>query len=96
MFSTLVGSGAVTRMPEVAIKKIHNIFHPSVNIIEAKRTLREIHLLRRMSHENVLCVWDVLLPKDPATFTDAYVVVEKMDSDMHRIIQVRAVARLRP
>lgn len=35
---------------EVAIKKIGNAFD---NIIDAKRTLREIKLLRHMNHENV-------------------------------------------
>jgi len=35
---------------EVAIKKIGNAFD---NIIDAKRTLREIKLLKHMDHENV-------------------------------------------
>ena len=35
---------------EVAIKKIGNAFD---NQIDAKRTLREIKLLRHMNHENV-------------------------------------------
>lgn len=35
---------------EVAIKKIGNAFD---NIIDAKRTLREIKLLRHMDHDNV-------------------------------------------
>jgi mitogen-activated protein kinase 1/3 len=35
---------------EVAIKKIGNAFD---NHIDAKRTLREIKLLRHMDHENV-------------------------------------------
>jgi serine/threonine protein kinase len=35
---------------EVAIKKIGNAFD---NRIDAKRTLREIKLLRHMDHENV-------------------------------------------
>ncbi|KAI4376146.1 hypothetical protein MLD38_013937 [Melastoma candidum] len=37
---------------EVAIKKIGNAFD---NMIDAKRTLREIKLLRHMDHENVVC-----------------------------------------
>lgn len=36
---------------EVAIKKIGNAFD---NRIDAKRTLREIKLLRHMDHENVI------------------------------------------
>lgn len=38
---------------EVAIKKIGNAFD---NRIDAKRTLREIKLLRHMDHENVILV----------------------------------------
>jgi mitogen-activated protein kinase 1/3 len=75
---------------EVAIKKIAAIFGPDANLIEAKRTLREICLLRHMRHENVLSIRDVLLPACARTFADVYLVVEKMDSDMHRIIQVGA------
>jgi len=72
---------------EVAIKKISAIFGEGANLIEAKRTLREICLLRHMRHENVLSIRDVLLPACPNSFADVYIVVEKMDSDMHRIIQ---------
>lgn len=35
---------------QVAIKKIGNAFD---NIVDAKRTLREIKLLRHMDHQNV-------------------------------------------
>ena len=38
---------------EVAIKKIGNAFD---NIIDAKRTLREIKLLKHMDHENVYII----------------------------------------
>lgn len=44
---------------EVAIKKIGNAFD---NIIDAKRTLREIKLLRHMEHENVSMV-TFIVPK---------------------------------
>jgi serine/threonine protein kinase len=48
---------------EVAIKKIGNAFD---NHIDAKRTLREIKLLRHMDHENVrvmccACLWTFLV-----------------------------------
>jgi hypothetical protein len=44
---------------EVAIKKIGNAFD---NIIDAKRTLREIMLLSHMEHENVSVV-TFIVPK---------------------------------
>lgn len=43
---------------EVAIKKIGNAFD---NRIDAKRTLREIKLLRHMDHENVISTASVTL-----------------------------------
>lgn len=46
---TSAARNAETR-EEVAIKKIGNAFD---NRIDAKRTLREIKLLRHMEHENV-------------------------------------------
>lgn len=45
---------------EVAIKKIGNAFD---NRIDAKRTLREIKLLRHMNHDNVSAYTLVLLQK---------------------------------
>jgi serine/threonine protein kinase len=43
----------------VAIKKITNAFE---NAIDAKRTLREIKLLRHLHHENVIRIVDVTAP----------------------------------
>jgi mitogen-activated protein kinase 1/3 len=52
MYSFCACSAAVNAQTreEVAIKKIGNAFD---NQIDAKRTLREIKLLRHMKHENV-------------------------------------------
>ena len=44
----------------VAIKKITNAFE---NVVDAKRTLREIRLLRHLRHENVIRIADVVAPK---------------------------------
>ena len=49
-FSFSAAVNAETR-EEVAIKKVGNAFD---NRIDAKRTLREIKLLRHMDHENVI------------------------------------------
>ncbi|GJP35181.1 hypothetical protein CLOM_g19691 [Closterium sp. NIES-68] len=69
---------------EVAIKKISNAFD---NRIDAKRTLREIKLLRHFDHENVVALRDVIPPPDRSSFNDVYVVYELMDTDLHQIIQ---------
>ncbi|CAN8237726.1 unnamed protein product [Cochlearia groenlandica] len=68
---------------EVAIKKIGNAFD---NVIDAKRTLREIKLLNHMDHENVIAVKDIIRPPLKESFNDVYIVSELMDTDLHQII----------
>ncbi|CAN1254046.1 Mitogen-activated protein kinase 4 [Linum perenne] len=69
---------------EVAIKKIGNAFD---NKIDAKRTLREIKLLRHMDHENVIAIRDIIRPPKKEAFNDVYIVYELMDTDLHQIIR---------
>uniref|UniRef100_A0ACD5TN91 Uncharacterized protein n=3 Tax=Avena sativa TaxID=4498 RepID=A0ACD5TN91_AVESA len=69
---------------EVAIKKIGNAFD---NHIDAKRTLREIKLLRHMDHENILAIKDLIRPPRRDDFKDVYIVTELMDTDLHQIIR---------
>ncbi|XP_024440103.1 mitogen-activated protein kinase homolog MMK2 isoform X2 [Populus trichocarpa] len=69
---------------EVAIKKIGNAFD---NRIDAKRTLREIKLLRHMDHENVIAIKDIIRPPQTENFNDVYIVYELMDTDLHQIIR---------
>lgn len=69
---------------EVAIKKIGNAFD---NIVDAKRTLREIMLLRHMDHENIVGIKDIVRPPKKDAFNDVYIVYELMDTDLHQIIR---------
>ncbi|CAI0417120.1 unnamed protein product [Linum tenue] len=69
---------------EVAIKKIGNAFD---NRIDAKRTLREIKLLRHMDHDNVIAIRDIIRPPKKEAFNDVYIVYELMDTDLHQIIR---------
>ncbi|KAF2300494.1 hypothetical protein GH714_013820 [Hevea brasiliensis] len=68
----------------VAIKKIANAFE---NHMDAKRTLREIKLLRHFDHENVVAIRDVIPPPLRREFTDVYIATELMDTDLHQIIR---------
>ncbi|GMH92372.1 hypothetical protein TrVE_jg2612 [Triparma verrucosa] len=70
---------------KVAIKKIKNTFQ---DLIDAKRILREIKLLRHFnSHENVITIQDMMcLPPDTVDFEDVYIVTNLMESDLDRII----------
>jgi serine/threonine protein kinase len=69
---------------KVAIKKISNAFE---NLTDARRTLREIVLLRQLKHENIVAVKDVLKPPSRNEFNDVYLVYELMDTDLHQIIR---------
>lgn len=59
----------------VAIKKLDDIFR---NVLDAKRCLREIQILRSMPrHPNVVKVYDVIEPTEQSTsFRDLYFVFE--------------------
>ena len=55
-----------------AIKKIANVFE---NTEDAKRILREIILMRRFDHENIVKMVDLIPPPPNATsFDDIYIV----------------------
>ncbi|KAK9743041.1 hypothetical protein RND81_03G213000 [Saponaria officinalis] len=69
---------------EVAIKKISSAFD---NRVDAKRTLREIKLLRHMNHDNVIALRDLIRPPRKDNFNDVYIVYELMDTDLHQIIR---------
>eukprot|EP00193_Tetraselmis_chui_P021934 CAMPEP_0177795238 /NCGR_PEP_ID=MMETSP0491_2-20121128/26119_1 /TAXON_ID=63592 /ORGANISM="Tetraselmis chuii, Strain PLY429" /LENGTH=390 /DNA_ID=CAMNT_0019318041 /DNA_START=380 /DNA_END=1552 /DNA_ORIENTATION=- len=69
---------------KVAIKKIGKAFE---NIVDSKRTLREIKLLMHLSHENIIHIHDILPPPSRERFKDVYMVYELMDTDLHQIIR---------
>jgi len=68
----------------VAIKKIPKAFE---DIIDCKRLLREIKILRHFRHDNVLGLVDILPPTGKLQdWKDVYIVSELMDTDLHYII----------
>ena len=69
---------------KVAIKKITDAF---ANTTDARRTLREIKLLRHMTHENIVRLHDTMRPLQPSSYKDVYLVYELMDTDLHQIIR---------
>uniref|UniRef100_A0A8C6VYX3 mitogen-activated protein kinase n=4 Tax=Nothobranchius TaxID=28779 RepID=A0A8C6VYX3_NOTFU len=89
-----VGSGAygtvcsaydtVTDM-NVAVKKLSRPFQ---SIIHAKRTYRELRLLKHMKHENVIGLLDVFTPATHLKyFTDLYLVTHLMGADVNNIVK---------
>lgn len=68
----------------VALKKVDKIFG---NIIDAKRFLREITVLRTLrDHEAIVDLLDILPPSEPSTFNCLYLVFEFVDTDLHHLI----------
>ncbi|XP_034049177.1 mitogen-activated protein kinase 7 isoform X2 [Thalassophryne amazonica] len=69
---------------QVAIKKISNAFEVVTN---AKRTLRELKILKHFKHDNIIGIKDILQPNLPqSAFKSVYVVLDLMESDLHQII----------
>eukprot|EP01039_Chlorochromonas_danica_P000501 gene501-540_t len=75
---------------KVAIKKIKDTF---IDIVDAKRILRELKLLRHLkNHENIISILDIMaVPPNNPTFDDIYIVTNLMESDLERIIRSRQV-----
>jgi serine/threonine protein kinase len=68
----------------VAIKKCKSIFQSRTL---AKRTLREMRLLRHFNHENIVKLRKILSPRDCNNFSDIYLLFEIMDTDLAQIIR---------
>lgn len=71
----------------VAIKKF---FRPFQSTIHAKRTYREIKLLRRMNHDNVLEMVDLFTPDpDVSLLNNVYFVSVLIGSDLQNILKIQ-------
>lgn len=69
-------------MQRVAIKKISPM---AKHTIDAKHILREIRIMRYMGrHENIITLEDLIVDKEN---DELYIVMELLDSDLHRVIQ---------
>lgn len=67
---------------KVAIKKISPM---SKHIDDAKHVLREIRIMKYLGiHENIITLEDLIVRE---TNDELYLILELLDSDLHRIIQ---------
>uniref|UniRef100_A0A668TGB8 mitogen-activated protein kinase n=1 Tax=Oreochromis aureus TaxID=47969 RepID=A0A668TGB8_OREAU len=70
---------------KVAVKKLSRPFQ---SIVHAKRTYRELRLLKHMKHENVIGLLDVFTPATSLKdFTDVYLVTHLMGADLNNIVK---------
>jgi mitogen-activated protein kinase 1/3 len=65
-----------------AVKKITDAFD---DLIDGKRILREVKLLRNFRHDNIITILD-MYPPDHPDFNDIYIVTDLMESDLHKVI----------
>ena len=70
----------------VAIKKVGNAFE---DLIDAKRIVREIKLLRFFKHDNIISLIDIQKPPKRTGFEDIYIITDLMETDLHRVIYSR-------
>jgi len=87
----LIGSGSYGSVCEaydsthqrlVAIKRIGHMFE---DLIDCKRILREIAILAKLSHGNVVKIYDIVAPSNMKTFQELYMVMEICDSDLKKL-----------
>ncbi|CAM9469957.1 unnamed protein product, partial [Ectocarpus sp. 6 AP-2014] len=67
----------------VAVKKVVSAFD---DMLVAKRMIREIRLLRQFDHDNIIRIVDMMPPPSVEKFKDVYMVLDRMDTDLHHII----------
>jgi serine/threonine protein kinase len=69
---------------EVAIKKMERTFE---HALFAKRTLRELKILRLLHHENIIELKTIVKPEARDTYDEIYAVFELMETDLGSIIK---------
>lgn len=69
---------------KVAIKRLNKIFE---DVIDCKRILREVTLLRKLQHPNLVHIVEILEPSDLKTFDSLYVVLEYAQSDLKKLFK---------
>ncbi|XP_023325249.1 mitogen-activated protein kinase 14 [Eurytemora carolleeae] len=91
-----VGSGAYGQVcsavdsSSVAIKKIARPFQSAVH---AKRTYRELRMLKHMIHENIIGLLDCFTPVTSIDqFCDVYMVTHLMGADLNNIIKTQKLS----
>jgi len=69
---------------DVAIKKMERTYE---HVLFAKRTLRELKILRLLHHENIIELKTLIKPKTREEFNDIYAIFEIMETDLGSIIK---------
>lgn len=87
----LIGSGAYGSVCEaydnqsqrlVAIKRVGKLFE---HLIDSKRVLREIVIMSKLHHPNIVKIHNVVAPNSMQTCDELYMVMELCDSDLKKL-----------
>ena len=70
----------------MAIKRIHKAFE---DVVDAKRVLREIKILKFFQHDNIIELIDIQKPSSPTNYEDVYIITQLMEADLHQLIYSR-------
>eukprot|EP00730_Choanoeca_flexa_P006828 TRINITY_DN12228_c1_g8_i1.p1 TRINITY_DN12228_c1_g8~~TRINITY_DN12228_c1_g8_i1.p1 ORF type:complete len:448 (+),score=89.43 TRINITY_DN12228_c1_g8_i1:121-1464(+) len=68
---------------QVAIKKMILRDH----LTYSRRALREIKILTRLDHECIVSIVELIANPEPAAIREVYVVMRRMESDLHQVIR---------
>ena len=79
-YGQVVSAKHVSTGKYYAIKKLESIFrHP----VHAKRALREIKILKQLSHDGIVEITDLYMNDQ---LNDLYIVSPLMDTDLHKVM----------
>jgi len=67
----------------VAIKVFNNVFR---DCVDTKRTLREIYLLQRLNHKNIIKIRDLFSTSNIFSFKEIYLVLDYMPFDLRTFL----------
>ena len=70
---------------KVAIKKISPFEHQTY----CQRTLREIKILTRFSHENIIDIRDIIRAATQDQMKDVYIVQCLMETDLYKLLKTQ-------
>uniref|UniRef100_A0AAZ3P5U7 Mitogen-activated protein kinase n=1 Tax=Oncorhynchus tshawytscha TaxID=74940 RepID=A0AAZ3P5U7_ONCTS len=72
----------------VAIKKISPFEHQTY----CQRTLREIKILLRFKHENIISINDIILTPSIDQMKDVYIVQDLMETDLYKLLKTQRLS----
>ena len=73
---------------KVAIKKISPFEHQTY----CQRTLREIKILTRFNHENIIDIRDIIRATTMDLMKDVYIVQCLMETDLYKLLKTQVTA----